>query len=194
MNPRILSIALALMLLATTASAQTRKIGHRSHSGSPAAFAAMLGEDHLGDSRNMNPYPPRLLDPIYRVDPFIVRVRKHYEAIAQKPASIEVQQTQEEATEKPADLQPGARPVKADSTKPALAPKRSTPKRTIPKIAAIPAPDFLVKAPNKAAAPATEKDAKPANSLWMLALVLGISVAPCIFLASALLPNKKPMG
>jgi hypothetical protein len=58
--------------------AQTRKIAHRSHSGQPATFALVMGDDHAGA---YNP-PPELYD----LEPFVAKIKKHYEDQAKRTA------------------------------------------------------------------------------------------------------------
>ncbi len=48
MNPRTAPVLMLMLLLASLGQAQTRKIGHRSHSGSRETYAMLMGEDHLG--------------------------------------------------------------------------------------------------------------------------------------------------
>ena len=76
MNVRTFSVIVCLLMFVTLSHAQTRRINHRSHSGSPATFAFMLEEDHLGWNGAM--------EPNYEVEPFVQRVRKHYEEIAKQ--------------------------------------------------------------------------------------------------------------
>jgi hypothetical protein len=76
MNARILLLILCLLTVAQLGTAQTRKIGHRSHSGKPATFAMLMDEDHLGG--------PVLSLPKFRVEsynlrPWVDSVQRHYD-------------------------------------------------------------------------------------------------------------------
>lgn len=73
-------LILLLLTLSLGLTAQTRRIAHRSHSGVPAAFAALLDDDHGG-----NPVPDwDRKDEKWNVHPFIAKVRKHYESEGDK--------------------------------------------------------------------------------------------------------------
>jgi hypothetical protein len=186
MNARALSLALVLMLFATIASAQTRKIGHRSHSGSPATFAMMLEDDHLGNPPNSR-YMPQMRLPTYYVDPFIVRVRKHYEDIAKEPAPVEAP-----ATESPGQ-QEGSDSVKTqDLQQPEQSAPAPRPKSAAPKIAAeIPSPPFLAKRPAASPVPTMTADAPVTGGLSALALLLGLGIGPLIWIATVLQERRR---
>jgi hypothetical protein len=186
MNARALSLALVLMLLATIASAQTRKIGHRSHSGSPATFAMMMREDHLGEFSSP--------EPIYVVDPFIAKVRRYYEEVAKRNPQPEVEvkrsemdsiPTKPNATNPPAGTSPA--PDSPKEKKKNRSPEASTQD--------IPAPDFLVKArPRKAPTVDATEGVPTRSNLWLLAGLLACTVAPCLFVASALMQRRPADG
>ena len=177
---RILMLGLLGMVMVASLAAQTRRIGHRSHSGSPSTFAMMMDEDHLGGPVKM-PLASMHIS-AYEVDPFIARIRKHYESIAKLPAPVATPQAESPKLEKGSDPAPGQ--SSPETKTPALAPKASTPKNSIPKLAAIPAPDFLVAARSNPITAIKDQATNSESSFWMLILLLGIPVAPVVFVAS----------
>jgi hypothetical protein len=179
--------------LATIASAQTRKIGHRSHSGSPATFAMMLEDDHLGNPPNSR-YMPQVRLPDYRVDPFIARVRKHYEEVAKQTAPVEI------PTMEPPKQQEEAEPAKPKATEqPQLETPTQKPKSAASKIAGqqqptVAAPAFLTKRPKTSEVAAFSADKPAASSLSTLILLLGLGIGPCLLIATAWYASKRPVA
>lgn len=70
-------------LLHMFVGAQTRKLAHRSHSGSPSTFALMLEDDHAGA------FDPTWRHENYDLEPWIAKIRKHYEGQAKKVDQME---------------------------------------------------------------------------------------------------------
>ena len=69
--------------------AQTRKIAHRSHAGQPNTFAMLLEEDHAGA---YNP-PPTWESENYDLEPWVAKIRMHYEEQAKKSPKEEAATT-----------------------------------------------------------------------------------------------------
>lgn len=67
---------LLLLTLSLSLTAQTRRIAHRSHNGSPEAFAVMLEEDHGGLSN----IDFESVSEKWYLNPFIEKVRLHYQS------------------------------------------------------------------------------------------------------------------
>lgn len=179
-------LMLALVLVAQVGMAQTRKIGHRSHSGSPATFAMLLEEDHLGA------YIPR--EKPYEVEPFIQKVRRHYEKIAAQNPSPQAEQ--------PKDMQGG---TPTDSTKASVAPEEPAqqkgdkqPKRSsksgAPMATEVPSPDFLVQTQLRQSAPVAISAPTSPDRGWMVWGLLAVPIAPGIFVASAIRGRKRPVA
>lgn len=80
MSLRIPLLILLLLSLSLSLTAQTRRIAHRSHGGSPDTFAALLDDDHGG-----GPVPNwDRKDEKWNLHPFIAKVRKHYQTEGDK--------------------------------------------------------------------------------------------------------------
>jgi hypothetical protein len=171
--------------------AQTRKIDHRSHSGAAATYALLMDEDHLGLGN--------IKEPNYVVEPFVQRIRKHYEKIARQIPDPKVEaSTQNE---------PSVNPVVKDSVpqqnlqqpapllpehKPAKKPK-SLKSAALP--ADIPSPDFLLQEQIKASKADVAAPEPPRKSgLWMLLGLLAFPIAPGVFLASAIAGRKRKVA
>lgn len=190
MNARGLLLILCLLVMAQLGAAQTRKIGHRSHSGKSATFALLMDEDHLGRSPDMG--PP------YEVEPFVLRIRQHYEKIAKEgivkkgnPATPDQPDQIQTADTSKQNLSPQT--PSPDSPKSSEHPKvKKNHKEPQPTATTVPSPDFLVKArPKSKAAIAAKTGKQGSNSLWMLLGLLAFPVAPAIFFASAVMGRKR---
>lgn len=171
--------------------AQTRKIDHRSHSGAAATFALLMDDDRLGLGN--------IREPNYVVEPFVQRIRKHYEKIARQIPDPKVEaSTQNE---------PSVNPVVKDSVpqqnlqQPTpLLPEHKTPKKpkslksaALP--ADIPSPDFLVQEIVKAGkADVVTQETPRRSGLWMLLGLLAFPVAPGVFLASAIAGKRRKVA
>ncbi len=172
--------------------AQTRKIGHRSHSGSRETFAMLMGEEHLGEG-NMFDYPE------YNVEPFVLKIRKHYEAIAkQSPAAkadAPAPSKGDSPTSPPDSMrapQPGPPPSSTVPNSPVRPKSKKNPKEAAPMASEIPSPDFLVKSrPHAEAATQATGTASAKSSLWLLVGLLAFPVAPGVFFASAVMGRKR---
>lgn len=80
MSLRIPLLILLLLSMSLSLTAQTRRIAHRSHGGSPDTFAALLDDDHGG-----NPMPNwDRKDEKWNLHPFIAKVRNHYQTEGDK--------------------------------------------------------------------------------------------------------------
>lgn len=187
--PKIL-LTLALCLIATIGISQTRKICHRSHSGASTTFALLLGEDHLGAT------PEMLARGKYDVEPFIMKIRLHYEKLASKnpalrtelpsdPQRIDKSADADSAVGKPSDI-----PQKDSKEKPRDKKSAKTP---IPMALEVPSPDFLVQTQMREQATgkaihATPTPEKQNGLLWALVM---IPIAPALFFASAVAGRKR---
>ncbi len=177
------------LLLLGSLQAQTRKVGHRSHSGAAATFALLLDEDHLGLSE------PSRRQPNYEVEPFVARIRKHYEKIAKQfpDVNAELPPSADVPNGSPAaDTTQAKVPSKGNQT------QQPRPKPKAPEAAAIEvsSPDFLVQTQRRAApitaSPTSEN--RPSRGIWILLGLLAFPVAPSVFLASAVVQRKRLPG
>ncbi len=176
---------LLFMITACALQAQTRKIGHRSHSGAPETFAMMMGDEHLGEY---------IREPtaIYNVDPFVVRVRKYYEEIAKKAPEAKA------GVPEPVLPKNGAAPIDSVRDEPSKSmvpsaqpqPKSKKHQRGTASMASeVPSPDFLVQTHSKSPTATAQEQPAPGN-MWLLLGLLAFPIAPGIFWASAALSRK----
>ncbi len=80
MKTRGLLLLLPLLMITMAATAQTRKIGHRSHSGSPASFAMLMDDDHLGMPSGGFPKMLPTVSEVYHLEPWIDSLQRHFDA------------------------------------------------------------------------------------------------------------------
>lgn len=76
MNNRGPLLLLCLLAFAQMGMAQTRKIGHRSHSGGPMSFAMLMDDDHLGMPSGGF---PKFRFETYQLRPWVDSVQRHYD-------------------------------------------------------------------------------------------------------------------
>lgn len=169
-------VLVVVLLAAAGLQAQTRKISHRSHAGSPETFAALLGEDHLGA---YNPIPLE----VYDVEPFVERLRKHYAKMAKESQPDRNDPTDEQGTLR-ADTTASPQVDPVPKTK-IRKPKEggSTAAIASPANNQLPPPDFLVKT-----RPQTDAQGmlSQGSSLWTLLGILGLVAAPVVVILSYL--------
>jgi hypothetical protein len=188
MNARILLLILSSFLLTQLASAQTRKIGHRSHSGAPATFAMLMDEDHLG---------ARMPIVEYEVEPMIGRIKKHYEYLAKHGPSTKAEKPKSPDLPDPVQTADTAKgnllsPTPSiDEPKSPEHPKvKKNRKEPQPTATAVPSPDFLVQARPKSS-PVAPSNGPSSSNLWMLLGLLAFPIAPGVFFASAVMGRKR---
>jgi hypothetical protein len=182
----LLFLGIFSFLLLGPLQAQTRKIGHRSHSGAAMTFAMLLDDDHLGLSE------PSRRQPNYEVEPFVARIRKHYEKIAKQiPAvNVELPPSADAPNGTPAaDTNQTKVPSKGNQTQQL----KSKPKAPETAATEISSPEFLVQTQRKAE-PITAHPTnpnRPSRGIWLLLGLLAFPVAPGVFLASAAMQRKR---
>jgi hypothetical protein len=173
---RPIFLLLVLIGCVTLAQAQTRKIAHRSHSGAPNTFAMLLDDDHGG-----NPYPEYKPER-YNLEPFVQKIRKHYEQVAKhsatpgEPAVQETKvtkpETEEPSTPEPQPAEPKTKPVRHKEPKKGAAPQMATNENPSP------IPHFKLAKANP------KNEATSHMNLWLFATLVLACVAPGVVLLS----------
>lgn len=176
---------LLLLTMSLSLTAQTRRIAHRSHSGVPVAFAALLDDDHGG-----NPIPDwDRKDEKWNLHPFIAKVRKHYEtegAKVKKPDSPKAETKDSVRVLINGWGDPQVIPV--DGKNKQKAPEEASiiriPKKSsIDNDSSIHAAALPEVTPFRLAHRTSEVPSNSNHSLWLLAAGLILTIPTCIFWA-----------
>lgn len=179
---------LALLLLASFAQAQTRKLAHRSHAGSPNTFAMLMDDDHGG-----GPVPEKVQE-VYYLEPWIIKIRKHYEQVAkQNGPKVETKSGSQDNKEVKETTEPAKAPLDSLPQKPKSVP-RAGKSATIG--VAVPATQLektsALEIPRVRLAKATLNPTPSSGlNLWLLAGIIIACVAPCVLLLSGGLRSKN---
>jgi hypothetical protein len=175
----------ATLLMATFGQAQTRKLAHRSHSGSPNTFAMLMDEDHGG-----GPVPEKIQETYY-LEPWIIKIRKHYEEVAkQKGPNVEVKK--DERSQDPSPTEQKATPQDSVPQKTQSKPRTGTQTASSSLLLdAQPTTTSAEEIPRIRLAKATVAPAhQEGNSIWLLAGIIFACVVPCVFLLSSRRKNN----
>lgn len=190
MNVRITFLALTLVLMATLVMGQTRKIHHRSHSGSPMTFAMVMEEDHLGEMR------PRMDMATYNVEPFVRKVRLHYEKLASKNPELRASLPEDKGVQSDIPAPDSASQERPGQVMPPATKGKHSKKATqlpAPQAYEAPSPDFLVQTQMRERQSVPVATTAPASGsgfslLWGL---LAFPILPGFFFASAWVGRRR---
>ena len=143
----------------------------------------MMGEEHLGDP------PPRVE---YHVDPFVERVRQHYERIAKKNPEAKADASQPTVPVQGSAPNDSVSNRANQSAPPSTQPHPKTKKlqrEPAPFATEVPSPDFLVQ--SHSISPTAIVGEQPTSSnMWLLLGLIAFPIAPGIFWASAAMSRK----
>lgn len=179
-------LLIALLLAGVATQAQTRKLAHRSHAGNPNTFAMLMDDDHGG-----GPFPEKVQE-VYYLEPWIIKIRKHYEEVAKQNGSpVEVKTDPKATPEK--SVEPQKAPKDSLQEKSKQKPK-SNEANGLRSNAPVPQPTSMAAAAiphvRLAKAAVTSTSASTANLWWLAGLIIAC-VAPCIVLLSGGLKRKS---
>jgi hypothetical protein len=180
-------LLLSLLSLATLAQAQTRKLAHRSHAGNPNTFAMLMDDDHGG-----GPVPEKYTES-WNLDPWVIKIRKHYEEVAKKTGPVEAKHGEgPQAAPKEGEVQP------ADPNAPAREPQKQKSKPIRNKSVKTDSPSPMAEAESGAALPRIRlakaiagTQGNAGGSLWLLAGIIVSCVAPGVLLLSGAWRRKS---
>ncbi len=182
-------LLLALLLLASFAPAQTRKLAHRSHAGNPNTFAMVMDDDHGG-----GPVPEKTQE-VYYLEPWIIKIRKHYEEVAKQNGNKNEVKTEVKTDPKTGPEKP---------TEPKNVPQDSLQEKSKQKSksnagnafkSSVPEPEptaVVTEVPHiRLAKAVVGAPSSASGNLWLLAGLIIACVAPCIILISGGWKRKR---